>query len=111
MKRIAVLTCLERSKMCIGGGCFEAINRRKGTFETYVYDTVEIVSFFHCNGCACDTEHDAAYKEKIKRVITLKPDAIHVGVCTIKQLKECPTITEMVSLFEAEGIKVIRGTH
>jgi len=111
MKRIAVLTCLERTKVCAGSACFEAINQRKGAFAPYIYDTVEVVGFFHCNGCACDTAHDDAYKEKIRRMITLKPDVIHVGVCTIKQLKECPNITKMVGAFEEKGIKVVRGTH
>lgn len=110
-KRIAVLSCLKATDVCSGAACFKALNQRKKSFEIYAEAEIEIVGFFHCNGCECDYENDKAYIEKIDTMINLKPDAIHVGKCTLIDGEECSVITKIVSTFEKNKILVVKGTH
>ncbi len=110
-KRIAVLTCLEATKVCSGAACFRAFNQRKSAFERYKGEGAELIAFFHCNGCHCDYAHDSEYLEKIQYICSCKPDAVHVGKCTQIKGVECKIITQIIKTIEAEGILVIRGTH
>lgn len=111
VKRIAILSCLKATDVCSGAACFKALNQRQKSFEVYAEDTIEVIGFFHCNGCECDYENDSAYIEKIDTMIGLKPDVIHVGKCTLIDGKECPVITRIVSTFEKNEILVVKGTH
>lgn len=111
MKKIAILTCLEATGVCSGAACFKALNQRTAFFQPYVEIEVEVLGFFHCNGCQCDYDLDLEYDEKMTTLIDLKPDVIHVGKCTVQKGIECKVITRMVHRFEANGITVVRGTH
>jgi predicted metal-binding protein len=111
MIKIAILSCLKATAVCSGAACFSALNKRTQSFAPYRDEAVEISAFFHCNGCGCDIETDAEYAEKIDRVKTLAPDAVHIGKCTITNGTECSTITKIAKELSATGIQVIRGTH
>ncbi|MGI6091219.1 MAG: CGGC domain-containing protein [Saccharofermentanales bacterium] len=111
MKKIAILTCLSATSVCSSAACFSALNQRKATFQRYLDDDVEIVAFFHCNGCDCDYGNDKKYLEKIRRICEIKPDAVHIGVCAYAKGVECPNIAHVIQTLEASGIDVIRGTH
>ena len=110
-KRIAILSCLKATEVCSGAACFKAVNQRTNFFEVYKGALVEVIGFFHCNGCTCDYEKDVSYLEKMNMMIKLKPDAIHVGKCTMIEGTECPIITEMIQSFIQNDIIVVRGTH
>lgn len=110
-KRIAILSCLKATGVCSGASCFNAFNQRTKSFEGYSKDFVEMIGFFHCNGCECDYINDSDYLEKIDTLKKLKPDAIHVGKCTLINGEECPVITNIIKCFEENQIAVIRGTH
>ncbi len=110
-KRIAMLTCLNATEVCSGAACFKALNERKATFGVYEEMPVEVVAFFHCNGCDADYDHNDAFMEKMERVCSMKPDAIHVGICTKKDGVRCPVIEEMIAYFETDNIKIVYGTH
>ncbi len=110
-RRIALLTCLKATDVCSGAACFSALNQRKKSFERYSEDSVEILGFFHCNGCEADYGQDAAYLEKMDTMRGLNPDAIHIGKCTLLKGRECRVITNMAAYFQSHGILVIRGTH
>lgn len=111
MKRIVVLSCLKATGVCSGAACFQAINRRQGSFQIYENEAVEVEAFFHCNGCDCNYEVDSEFQEKIERVIGMKPDSLHVGKCTQINGRECPVITNIVHQIQTRDILVIRGTH
>lgn len=110
-KRIAILSCLNATDVCSGAACFKALNQRMKSFEIYLDNSVEVIGFFHCNGCTCDYEINAPYLEKVNTLIKLKPDVIHVGKCTVDKGVECPVITGIIQTFEQNQIQVIRGTH
>ncbi|MBN2897827.1 MAG: CGGC domain-containing protein [Clostridia bacterium] len=109
--RIAILSCLEATAVCSGAACFRALNDRDVFFSDYKDKTVEVLAFFHCNGCACDYDTDLAYLDKIERVCAMQPDAVHVGKCTAVNGTECSCITKIIDYIEGQGITVIRGTH
>ncbi len=111
MKKIAILTCLHATGVCSGAACFSALNERRAHFEAYAGEAVEMTAFFHCNGCTADYANDAEYLEKIERVCSGKPDAIHVGKCTYHKRPLCPVIARMIDYFRANGITVVMGTH
>ncbi len=115
-KKVAILTCLDATDVCSGASCFDAVNQRTGEFGIYEQEPLQIVAFFHCNGCVDDYDKEeyfkeASFLEKIERVKSIKPDAIHYGKCCFPEDKLCPVIADMVEYFEKAGIKVIKGTH
>ncbi len=109
--KIAVLSCLKATGVCSGAACFRAINNREKHFNIYKDMDVEVVAFFHCNGCDCDYSSDVEYLEKIEYVCSLEPDAVHVGKCTCMEGNLCTVIEAMVKYIEDRGMKVIFGTH
>ena len=111
LRRMVILSCLKAMDVCSGSACFKALNQRKKSFESYSKDLIEVIGFFHCNGCACDYDNDQAYIEKMDTLINLKPDVIHVGKCTVIKGEECPVITRIIDTFEQSQIRVVRGTH
>ncbi|MBS7525387.1 CGGC domain-containing protein [Fusibacter paucivorans] len=111
MKRIAILSCLEATAVCSGAACFKALNSRMASFERYRDEAVEVVAFWHCNGCQCDYQKDAAFLEKIEAVVALKPHAVHIGKCTVTNGQRCSVITDIASYLEVHDIQIIQGTH
>lgn len=61
-------------------------------------------------------EASGGYRRKAERIIDLKPDAVHVGVC-VKQRTDngdevnCKTIEEICERLEAAGLTIVEGTH
>lgn len=112
MKKTAILTCLDAvGSVCTGAGCMSAFNQRKGSFSKYEED-LELVAFFQCNGCDSDVMTDKGIIEKIERIVKINPDAIHVGVCTMKRDgTRCESITTLMNYLQSQGIEIISGTH
>lgn len=51
-------------------------------------------------------------EEKLERLISIKPDAVHLGVCTkLKDGTRCPTIERIAKRLEEEGAHIVDGTH
>ena len=114
MKKIAILTCLEAtSSVCASVGCFSAFNNKTGAFKPYLEEDIVLSGFFQCNGCGQNLSNDDGLKEKVERVISIKPDIIHVGICTKKRdsNKYCQTINELIAEFESHNIQIVFGTH
>lgn len=114
MKRIAMLVC-EKSlgRGCTGFGCMKALNERAGAFAAYEAEEVELEAFFPCCGCGRTPEQEEGLQKKIDRIVELRPDAVHVGICTLNKetKRRCGTIERMIRAFLNEGIPVIDGTH
>lgn len=68
--------------------------------------------FFRCNGCDAPQD-DAGMEEKIERLLQLRPDAAHMGVCTRRKADgtRCPTIQKVADRLAAEGVVLVDGTH
>lgn len=80
-------------------------------------EPLELEAFWSCNGCEdCRLKHQEGIEEKLERIISLKPDAVHVGVC-VKQRTDngdevtCKTIEEICERLQAVGLKIVEGTH
>ena len=93
MKKIVMLNCLRANSVCTGAACLQAFNAKTKTFARYGDEPLELVAFFRCNGCDVPQD-DAGMEEKIERLLQLRPDAAHMGVCTRRKADgtRCPTI-------------------
>ncbi len=98
MKKIVMLTCLKANTVCTGAGCLKAFNEKTKTFSRYGSEELELEAFFRCNGCGV---WDEGMEEKLERLISIKPDAVHLGVCTkLKDGTRCPTIERIAKRLE-----------
>lgn len=115
MKRIVILRCLRSEENCTGAACFEAFNNRKGQFEAYGDEDIQIVAFMSCNGCGRLSFVDTAgLEEKIERILKIKPDILHIGICCKTRTDNneyCPDIIDLIDRFRSTGIEVVWGTH
>lgn len=116
MKKVAILRCLRSNDVCTGYACMQAFQHRKGTFERYREEPVELMAYFSCNGCKELKLKEENLQNKLDFLKKLELDAIHVGVCTKHRDKEgiwrkCPIIKCMTEELAASGIEIIEGTH
>ena len=117
MKKIAILRCLHSNDVCTGAACLKAFNDRSGSFSAYKNEELQLVAFWACNGCReCRLENEIGLEEKLQRIISIKTDIVHVGVCTKQRSvngirQTCPTIKELCNRIEASGIKIVQVTH
>ena len=117
MKKVAIIRCLHSNDVCTGAACLRALANHTGEFSRYGEDKLEIVAFCSCNGCGkVQFDNDKGIEEKLATIVMLKPDAVHLGVCT--QIKNasgkrelCDQIKIMVKTLTAQGIKIVEGTH
>lgn len=117
MKRIVILRCLGSNDVCTGAGCLKAFNKKTGSFARYGEEPLELEAFWSCNGCEdCRLKHQESIEEKLERIISLKPDAVHVGVCVKQRTQDgdevtCKTIEEICGCLQAAGLTIVEGTH
>lgn len=113
MKTIVIFTCLKSTANCTGASCLTALHNRTGAFRQYQGEPLELAAFCHCNGCSSTLEQDSGMQEKIERILTIHPDAVHFGICTLRKDtgQRCKTIEKFIKLFQQNGIAVINGTH
>lgn len=117
MKRIVILRCLRSNNVCTGAACLKAFNKKTGAFARYGEEPLELEAYWSCNGCGdCHFKYQEGIEEKLERIISLKPDAVHVGAC-VKQHTDngyevtCKTIEEICERLEAAGLTIVEGTH
>ena len=95
----------------------QAFNKKQGSFVRYGDEPLELVAYWSCNGCGdCQLEHQEGIEEKLERIESLRPDAVHVGVCTKHRTAEgtwvtCRKILGICECLREAGIKVVEGTH
>lgn len=115
MKKIVILHCLRAEENCTGAACFQAFNEKSGQFVRYRDEEVQIVAFMSCNGCRKLTLGDGSgLEEKVERILSIKPDVVHVGICCKTRTDDneyCPEALNLVDIFQAHGIEIIWGTH
>lgn len=117
MKRVAILRCLRSNDVCTGAGCMQAFNNKTGKFSQYGDEKLELVAFWSCNGCGnMLMENQKGLEEKIQRIISMKTDVVHVGVCVKHKdingdIAICSKIQKIISELKQYGIAVVDGTH
>lgn len=113
MKQIVLLNCMNSlGKGCTGAACMKAFNQRTGAFQQYKDERLELAAFLLCSGCGKDLHQDEDLQKKINRILEIHPDAVHLGVCTLKKdTGRCRIIEAMAHIFLENGICVINGTH
>ena len=95
----------------------QAFNKKQGSFVRYGDEPLELVAYWSCNGCGdCKLEHQEGIEEKLERIESLRPDAVHVGVCTKHRTAEgawvtCRKILGICERLREAGIEVVEGTH
>lgn len=117
MKKIAILRCLRSNDVCTGAACMQAFNKKTGAFAMYGDEPLELEAYWSCNGCGdCRLQHQEGIEEKIARIISLKVDAVHVGVCTKHRDAQgeyvtCRKILGICERLREAGIEIVEGTH
>lgn len=115
MKKIVILHCLRSEENCTGAACFQAFNERCCQFARYGDEDIQLAAFMTCNGCRKITLGDSSgLEEKIERILSIKPDVIHVGICCKTRTDDneyCPETLRLVDIFRSHGIEIIWGTH
>lgn len=116
MKKIAILRCLRSNDVCTGYACLQAFQHRKGTFERYVNEPVELMAYFSCNGCNNVSLGVEGLNHKLDYLKKIGVDAVHIGVCTkhrdaLGKWCTCPTIKTITDYLNTYGIDIIEGTH
>ena len=100
------MSCNKMTYECCGAWCFKSFNEKTHSFEIYKDMTLNLCSFFHCNGCGSDLVTALDYK--ITQLKKLDIDQIHMAKC-IKV--ECSRYDEIKNFLINSGFKVIEGTH
>lgn len=98
---------LHRSRVLF---CFEPAEGA----ERYHGEEVELEAFMKCSGCGHLLENDKGLVEKVRRILEIHPDAIHLGICCCddgRSKELCPEIEALADVFRSHGIEVVRGTH
>lgn len=115
MKKIAILRCLRSEENCTGAACLQAFNERGSQFARYGEEEIQLVAYMTCNGCRKITLGDSSgLEEKIERILSIKPDVVHVGICCKTRTDDneyCPEALRLVDIFRNHGIEIVWGTH
>lgn len=115
MKKIVILRCLRSEENCTGAACLYAFNNKKGYFKRYGEEEIQLVAFMSCNGCAnLEFEDDMGMDEKLERILSIKPDVVHVGICCqtrTDDLQLCKQIEKIIAFLKNHNIEIVMGTH
>lgn len=117
MKNIAILRCLNSNDVCTGAGCLNAFYEKQMAFEQYADEELRLVAFWSCNGCGkIELENQSGLAEKLERIVSLRTDAVHIGICASHKTEDgrrilCCRIKKIARLLRERGIDVVLGTH
>ncbi len=121
MKKIAILTCLRSNDVCTRAGCLDAFWHKKAHFSDYGDEKLELIALYSCNGCGdVKMKNQDGLNEKIERIVNMKTDVVHVGVCTVMINRNdeskpkkylCPMIASIIEQLKKHDIKIVYGTH
>jgi predicted metal-binding protein len=104
--KLGIIIC-GRYQTCAGGKCFRALRERKGAFEAYKGNDVEVVGFTSCGGCPGGNIEYAPEEMKNNGA-----EVIHLATGFIVGYPPCPYLEHFLKLIpEKFGLKVMAGTH
>lgn len=104
--RIGIIIC-DRYRLCAGGKCFRALERREGAFSRYSGKETELVGYTTCGGCPGGNVEGSLAEMKKNGA-----QAIHLATGLVVGYPPCPWISQFISLIrDAGGMEVAIGTH
>ncbi len=101
------MTCLDACQVCTGASCLNAWNSKSRPFAPYAGEDASPEAFFHCNGCGKDPETDKGMLEKLDRLQNTGVDAVHIGICAVKDRGTetlCPVMEKIRDMLHSRGI-------
>jgi predicted metal-binding protein len=110
-RKLGILTCSNTTKVldCPVGACLKDMYERKGAFEEYESQEIELVGIISCNGCPTITGEEIILP-KIKSMIHYGATHIHLSYC---MTAVCPFVKKYFKVIRDNfpDINVILGTH
>ncbi len=111
MKKIAIVTCanIKNELSCPAVGCLAYMNTRKGAFERYKEEGLELVGMTTCAGCPTLLAPDKILT-KIKPLVELaEAQVLHLSTCMINI---CPFIKKYQSIIRKKypELEIVSGT-
>lgn len=104
--KIGIIIC-DRYHRCGGGKCFKALKERKGAFDIYENQDVEVVGYTTCGGCP-GGNIEYVPEEMIKNGAT----TIHLATGMVVGYPPCPRVGYFKKyIMEKFKINVVVGTH
>ncbi len=109
--KLGILTCSNTTRIldCPVGACLKDMYERKGAFEEYKNQDVELVGIISCNGCPTITG-EAIILPKIESLIHYGVTHIHLSYC---MTVVCPFVRKYFKVIRNNfpETNVILGTH
>lgn len=106
MKNIGIMICNKYSYKCSGINCFKAFNNRTKAFERYRECNVNLMAFFHCNGCEKNFLEEQTHKfDQLKRCGV---STIHMSTCMVNK---CHRYDVLKGDLINSGFDVVDGSH
>ena len=103
---IGIIIC-DRYHRCGGGKCFKSLRERKGAFDIYKNDDVEVVGYTTCGGCP-GGNIEYVPEEMVKNGV----DTIHLATGMVVGYPPCPRVEYFKRYIEERfKVKVVVGTH
>ncbi|MCL4309533.1 MAG: CGGC domain-containing protein [Actinomycetota bacterium] len=111
MARIGIITCSNATQDlgCSSVSCLHDLRKRKGAFERYCGDELDLIGIINCAGCPTLAAPEKIL-QRIRALTEFGLDAIHFTYC-IDAL--CPFKTKYYTLLKESfpHIEMIIGTH
>jgi predicted metal-binding protein len=109
--KLGILTCSNTTKVldCPVGACLKDMYERKGAFEEYKNQDIELVGIISCNGCPT-VVGEAIILPKIESLIHYGATHVHLSYC---MMVLCPFIRKYIKIIRDNfpKINLILGTH
>ncbi len=104
--KIGIIIC-DRYRLCAGGKCFRAAEKREGSFTRYQDQEIELVGYTSCGGCpGGNIEYAPAEMKKNGATV------IHFATGFLVGYPPCPFMEYFKEFIEAQyGMEVVFGTH
>ena len=104
--KIGIIIC-DRYRECAGSKCFRALKNRKGAFDRYKNQEVELIGYTTCAGCPGGNVEYAPDEMKKNGV-----NVIHFATGLVVGYPPCPYIVHFRDFIQAQyGMEVVIGTH
>jgi predicted metal-binding protein len=109
--KIGIVTCSNATRVldCPVGACLKDMYERKGTFEEYKNQEIELAGIISCNGCPT-VAGEAIILPKIESLLHYGATHIHMSYC---MTVVCPFVKKYIMVIRDNfpEINLIEGTH
>ena len=109
--RVGILTCSNTTKVldCSVGACLRDMYERKGAFEKYQDQEIELAGLIACNGCPT-VAGPATIVPRVESLIQSGAKHVHLSYC---MLALCPFVKKYIRAVQDAfpETEVVLGTH